>query len=233
MSFREEILADGVRLILGDCRDVLPTLGPVDAVVTDPPYGIALRSGMGGTFGDMRIEGDETTAARDFVLQWGKGHPAIVFGAWRIPRPHDTRAVLIWDKGEHTGMGDLSLPWKPCFEEIYIIGHGFLGERTSAVMRHMAIAGAMTAHGLRNHPTEKPLSLITELVRKCPGKIILDPFMGSGTTGVGAVKLGRKFIGIEIEPTYFDIACRRISEALKQPDFFIPRPAPARQEALL
>ena len=61
---------------------------------------------------------------------------------------------------------------------------------------------------------------------------ILDPFMGSGTTGVAAVKLGRKFIGIEIEPKYFDIACRRISEALKQPDMFIEKPKPAVQEAL-
>lgn len=64
------------------------------------------------------------------------------------------------------------------------------------------------------------------------GQTILDPFMGSGTTGVAAVKLGRKFIGIEIEPKYFDIACRRISEALKQPDMFIEKPKPAKQETL-
>jgi DNA modification methylase len=64
-------------------------------------------------------------------------------------------------------------------------------------------------------------------------KTFLDPFMGSGTTGVACVKLGRKFVGIEIEPKYFDIACKRISEALKQPDFFVEKPKPAKQEALL
>ncbi len=83
------------------------------------------------------------------------------------------------------------------------------------------------------HPTQKPI----DLMRWClcllvDARIILDPFMGSGTTGVAAVKLGRRFIGIEIEPKYFDIACRRISEALKQPDLFIEKPKPAKQEAL-
>ena len=67
-------------------------------------------------------------------------------------------------------------------------------------------------------------------VQRIPGETILDPFMGSGTTGVAAVKLGRKFIGIEIEPKYFDIACKRISDALKQPDMFIERPKPVKQE---
>ena len=66
-----------------------------------------------------------------------------------------------------------------------------------------------------------------------PGETILDPFMGSGTTGVACVKLGRKFIGIEIDPTYFDIACKRIADAYKQPDMFVERPAPPKQEALL
>lgn len=82
------------------------------------------------------------------------------------------------------------------------------------------------------HPTEKPVYIMTQIVRHTRGTI-LDPFMGSGTTGVAAVKLGRKFIGIEIEPKYFDIAVRRISDALKQPDFFIARPKPAKQESIL
>ena len=85
----------------------------------------------------------------------------------------------------------------------------------------------------REHPTEKPLSLMVELVSKCPQGTILDPFMGSGTTGVACANLGRKFIGIEIEPKYFDIALRRISETLKQPDMFIEKPKPVKQEALL
>ena len=85
------------------------------------------------------------------------------------------------------------------------------------------------------HPTQKPLRLVSDWLRAFSdfGETILDPFMGSGTTGVAAVKLGRKFIGIEIEPKYFDIACRRIDEALRSPDMFIERPKPApKQEAL-
>lgn len=88
---------------------------------------------------------------------------------------------------------------------------------------------------VREHPNEKPLELIRGLVdtHSNIGDIILDPFMGSGTTGVAAVNLGRKFIGIEIEEKYFDIACRRISEALRQPDMFIEKPKPLKQEAML
>ena len=86
--------------------------------------------------------------------------------------------------------------------------------------------------GKVDHPTQKPLATITPLltVSTLRGETILDPFMGSGTTGVAAVKLGRKFIGIEIEPKYFDIAVRRIQAALDAPDMFVERPKPAKQE---
>ncbi len=89
--------------------------------------------------------------------------------------------------------------------------------------------------GKEDHPTQKPLDLMSRLVRSivAPGALALDPFMGSGTTGVAAVNLGRKFIGIEIEPKYFDIACRRIQAALDAPDLFIEKPKPAKQEAML
>lgn len=87
---------------------------------------------------------------------------------------------------------------------------------------------------MNEHQTRKPLILMKDLVSLFSNRnqTILDPFMGSGTTGVAAVRLGRKFIGIEIEPKYFDIACRRIGEALKQPDLFIESPKPMRQETL-
>ena len=85
----------------------------------------------------------------------------------------------------------------------------------------------------KQHPTQKPLPLMEWCIEKLPPSVllILDPFMGSGTTGVACIRRGKRFIGIEREPKYFDIACRRISEALKQPDMFIERPAPAKQEA--
>jgi len=86
----------------------------------------------------------------------------------------------------------------------------------------------------REHPTQKPIGVMKWCIEFLPdAQTILDPFMGSGTTGVAAVKLGRRFIGIEIEPKYFDIACRRISDALKQPDMFIEKPKPLmRQETM-
>jgi site-specific DNA-methyltransferase (adenine-specific) len=111
----------------GDCRELLPTI-EADVLVTDPPYGMKLRSSRGGQFGDLKIAGDETTEIRDLVVAAFDG-PALVFGRWSIPKPAGTRMVLIWDKGGGPGMGDLSLPWKPSHEEIYVLGTGFTGHR--------------------------------------------------------------------------------------------------------
>ena len=104
-----------------------------------------------------------------------------------------------------------------------------IGDSVIRTVRHKHVGGIETGH-----PAVYPVALPHELIAsfsEC-GETILDPFMGSGTTGVATVKLGRKFIGIEIEPKYFDIAVRRIAEALKQPDLFIERPKPAKQETL-
>jgi DNA modification methylase len=121
------------------------------------------------------------------------------------------KQVLIWEKGGHCGMGDLSIPWKPNHEEIYVIGTGFLGARTSGVLYFIADRECNGIVRQRDHPTEKPLPLIKELLSKAPGTI-LDPFMGSGTTLVAAQQLGRKAIGIEISQAYCDIAIRRLSQ---------------------
>ena len=137
----------------------------------------------------------------------------MVFGSWKQAKPAGVHTVLIWDKGDAAGMGDLSIPWKPNHEEIYIIGKGFSGRRGSAVLRHSVITWESQG---RSHPHEKPVSLMASLVAKVCGQCILDPFMGSGTTGVACMNLGRKFIGIEREPKYFDIACRRIEDAQRQ-----------------
>ncbi|WP_424360258.1 DNA methyltransferase [Methylocystis parvus] len=85
-----------------------------------------------------------------------------------------------------------------------------------------------------DHPTQKPIEVMRWCIGHLPedARTILDPFMGSGTTGVAAVKLGRKFTGIEIEPKYFDIACRRIADALARPDLFVEAPKPPKQETL-
>ena len=197
-----------------DCLTMIGSL-TFDVVVTDPPYGMAFRSGMGGAFGDSRIEGDDTLDARDQALALCGGKPAIVFGRWSLPKPAGTKAVLTWEKGNHVGMGDLSLPWKPNTEEIYVIGSGFCGDRRgSSVIKEHAIAGTVgrADMGTRHHPTEKPVGLMRHLVDRCPPGVILDPFMGSGTTLRAAKDCGRKAIGIELNEAYCEIAAKRLAQ---------------------
>ena len=209
---------DGITIYHADCREILPLLEPnsIDLVLTDPPYGIAYQSGKTGHHGGTSlpgIVGDEDTSLRDYALSV-IDTPAIVFGSWKTPKPSGTRAVLIWEKGDHVGMGDLSMPWKPNIEEIYIIGAGFSGHRGSSVLRINApVSWNSTAFG-RRHPHEKPIPLLTALLAKHPGNTILDPFMGSGTTLRAAKDLGRRAIGIELEERYCEIAARRLQQAV-------------------
>ena len=234
MKPRVEHIGDAT-LYLGDCLEILPTLGKVDAVVTDPPYGVAHRSNhiAESTTAEWvrgMIRGDNDTSMRDAVIEWCIGRPIgigwAVFGSWKRPRPRGTKAVLIWDKGPASGMGDLSFPWKLSWEEIYIGGNGWSGNRDEGVITgHWVVTRASMG---RVHPNEKPVSLIEYLLIKSPqSEIVIDPFMGSGTTGVACANLGRSFIGIEIEEKYFDIACKRIEDAYKQPRLFDdPKPVP-------
>jgi DNA modification methylase len=189
-----------------DCRDVLPHLLKASLVCTDPPYGVAYSSGWENKFKGVQIANDEDTKIRDEVLDCIDFERAFVFGTWKKSKPVGVKETLIWDKGT-VGMGDIKMPWFPCTEEIYVIGSGFVGTRTSAVMRHV----------WRNnfHPTEKPLPLVKQLLNKTPETdTILDPFMGSGTTLVAAKQLGRKAIGIELEEKYCAIAVDRLRQGV-------------------
>ena len=114
----DPVVIGDATLYLGDCLEILPTLPKVDAVITDPPYGIAYSSGMGGKFKGAMILADDSLSARDGVLSMLADVPAIVFGSWKMLKPKGTRQTLVWDKGDHVGMGDLSLPWRPNTEEI-------------------------------------------------------------------------------------------------------------------
>lgn len=197
----------------GDCREVLPRLqGLYSVAVTDPPFGREFSSSREGSFGKSKISGDSNTELRDWLINALGETPAILFGSPYVSRPAQYKAVLIWDKGDHVGMGDLSFPWKPCFEEVYVIGSGFQGRRSSAVLRHNAIAGTVAVNRGRSHPTEKPVSLMKELIGKCPPGLVLDPFMGSGTTLRAAKDMGRQAIGIEINEAYCEIAARRLAQ---------------------
>ncbi len=235
---RIEHLAEGVTLYCGDCREVLPTLGKVDAVVTDPPYGIGYNPQVhrlynGKTNGRDLIAGDASEP--DLAFLFSLECPKIIWGAENFFRqiPHRGRWIC-WHKRSPVTRpnsmpsGDFELAWsdrKSGFYKYIRIVHGGVINADSEFGNNQA----------REHPTQKPQSLMKWCVEQLPVDCytILDPFMGSGTTGVAAVKLGRKFIGIEIEPKYFDIACRRIQAALDAPDMFIEQPKPAKQEVLL
>jgi site-specific DNA-methyltransferase (adenine-specific)/modification methylase len=214
-SFRKETIGD-CELYLGDCRELLPLLPRVDAVVTDPPYGIGHRRGSAGdrgkgvTLGATGIINDDIPFDPSALLRW----PCILWGAnhfaYELPRGR----WLIWDKTLGAGSGDFSefeVAWCSKTGADRIKRHMWMGvQRDSEVGQE------------RQHPTQKPIEVMRWCVQQFPdARTILDPFMGSGTTGVAAVKLGRRFIGIECEPKYFDIACKRIRDAYAQPDMFV------------
>jgi len=207
----EPVIIGRATLYNADCFDVLPELGPMDALVMDPPYGIGFATNRGFSSWDgTEIANDRNTVARDEALRLAQTKNALVFGSWKMPKPEGTHTVLIWDKGDAAGMGNLAIPWKPNHEEIYVIGSGFKGHRGSAVLRHSIVTWESKG---RCHPNAKPISLMRDLVAKVEGRTILDPFMGSGSTGVACIREGKAFVGIEIDPTHFETACRRIREA--------------------
>ena len=218
--------ADGsVKLWLADCLDVLPTLEGVDAVVTDPPYGIQHETNHGASWENQQIQGDGDTAIRDAVLEWcGDEIAWACFGTWKVPTPENARGVLVWDKGPAFGMGDLSFPWKASWEEIAIGGKGWTGYRDEGVIRgHLTVSWESKG---RCHPHQKPESLIDYLLNKLPHVVtVCDPTMGSGTTGVACVRTGRRFLGIEKEAKYFEIAVKRIEAELNRAPLFEKPPA--------
>lgn len=203
--------ADGITLYHGDCREHTEWL-IADVLVTDPPYGISYNSGCRRETLAASIEGDETTELRDWALTQWAPRPALVFGTWRIPRPTGTRARLIWDTKGALGMGDLTIPWKPSDQEIYVIGSGFTGHRGSNVIT-CAPVQSMARNG-RNHPHEKPVPLLASLIRKCPGGLIADPFVGVGSTLVAARYEGRQALGVETDERYCEIAATRLAQGV-------------------
>jgi DNA modification methylase len=226
-AHRTETLAKGVTLYLGDCREILPTLGKVDAVVTDPPYGIGEARKNNASRGKLAVakdygvaSWDDKTADDAIALSISKARYSVVFGGNYYDLP-PTPCWLVWDKlNGASDFADCELAWtnlQKAVRRIQFRWNGMLRQNNEP---------------RGDHPTQKPIEVMRWVIGHLPddARTILDPFMGSGTTGVAAVKLGRQFIGIEIEPKYFDIACKRISDALKQPDMFIERPKPVKQE---
>ncbi|HLU95578.1 MAG TPA: site-specific DNA-methyltransferase [Thermobifida alba] len=126
------------------------------------------------------------------------------------PRPDRVRQLIVWDKGDSPGMGDLKMPWGPAHEEIYVFGAGWHGRRRSNVLRYPTIPPSAAARP--SHPTPKPVSLMVDLIQCCPPGVIADPFAGSGTTLRAAKDLGRRAIGVEVNEQYCEIAARRLAQ---------------------
>ena len=215
---RVEIIGDAT-LYLGDCREVLRAHpSPVDAIVSDPPYGVLSESGSAATRrkgGDGIIPWDIAPDARALHEMHGLATYKMWWGGCHLELP-PTFGYLVWDK-EIDGLN---------FGEVEYCWTNF--KFAPRIFRYRAVG----IDGGKEHPTQKPVQLMEWCLGFLPkGDSILDPFMGSGTTGVAALKRGRKFTGIEIEPKYFDIACRRIEEAWKQPRLFEePKPKPVQAE---
>ena len=190
-----------VTIYNADCLELLDQI-QADVLVTDPPYGMKYESGYTKRL-NRAIANDADTSVRDKVLLKWEG-PALVFGRWSETRPSGVHTRLIWDK-QRPGMGNLAIPWGPSDEEIYVIGKGFNGNRQSNVLRFDRCG--LDEH--QAHPTPKPLDLMQHLISRCPDGVIVDPFMGSGSTLVACKALGRKAVGIELEPHYCEIAAER------------------------
>jgi site-specific DNA-methyltransferase (adenine-specific) len=209
----EPVIIGRARLYLGDCRDILPTLPRVDAVVTDPPYGIAAvwKGGFSDKHGwgkakdeaGLRNEWDEATPSEaTMAAVVAAGREVIIWGGNYFDLP-PSRCWLVWSKPERNfTLAEAELAWTNRDNVVRVLDYA-------------------RSDPDRLHPTQKPVGVMRWCIDKTKGETVLDPFMGSGTTGVAAVQMGRSFIGIEREQKYFDIACKRIEDAQRQGDFFV------------
>jgi site-specific DNA-methyltransferase (adenine-specific) len=249
---RRVVIGDCV-LYEGDCLEVLAAIGPIGACITDPPYssggfsqaaiskakGQGLRSetlkterwfagdamtANGAAFllreiGRLVFEGTDASATLTIFTDWrvlAIFSAAVESARWRYQN------LIVWDKG-NAGLGsgfraqhELAMHFSKGAPPYFSASYG-------NVLKAKRVSSTAKEHGC-----EKPVDLIAQIIQTVSekGGAISDPFMGSGTTGVACVKEGRKFIGIELDPDYFDIACKRIRDAYAQPDMFVAPPAP-------
>lgn len=238
----ERVVIGDCTLILGDCLEVLPTLGKADAVVMDPPYNFSTAS----SGGKHALWADAVNSAFWFsaVLSACKARLPAGGGAiwqflnWKTFIPAQKacwdadmkfESLLVWDK-EWIGPGG-SVGLRPAYELVALMATGNFrlpNRGLPDIWRHKWSSQRETGH-----PAEKPVTLLSAIVKETPAETILDPFMGSGTTGVACVKNRRRFVGVELDEGYFRIACKRIEDAYRQTDLFVPAPEKPVQMDLL
>lgn len=217
---------ENITLYNADCREIVDTVA-CDSIVTDPPYGMAFRS-------NYRKERHEAIANDGDVgmLQWTcdlpAAHSKYIFCRWDnvadVPKP---KSLITWVKNNWS-MGDLYHEHGRQTEvALFYPGasHFFPNGRPSDVVR-----AARTGNG--DHPTQKPVELMEQVVLWTDGTVF-DPFMGSGATGIACARLARAFVGVELDPGYFDIACRAVEKAISTPSMFRPKPQPANDNVSL
>ena len=255
-AVKKDVTIGDCRLLLGDCREILPLIGKVQAVITDPPYEAVMQNKWGvlsrnAPSSHVRFEDIGFAAIddmRDAVAEAVKGAcegwgvffcMAEGVRAWRDAieaTGAKYKRAMVWIKPDampqFNGQGP-SVGHEMMVSAWYGTGHS----KWNGGGKPGTFVYTKNTPGGGQHPTQKPLPLIQELVYlfSFPGDIVCDPFMGSGTTGIACVKLGRQFIGIERDEGYFDIACERIRKAYAQPDMFIEsaRVPEPKQEAML
>lgn len=242
MSLPQPVIIGNATLYCGDCLEILPELdkGSIDAVVTDPPYRMGVdRVPIAGTNNFGSCPGSRSIGMKwPFSTDWldlVDVAQLVVFCSYldlgevhsKIAERLKISAVFTWKKSNAPNM---SRPIPRLDTEFVIWARkakapcGKMGEFRSCVIDHAMPQAGVGAkerilkypNGPAAHPTQKPIGVIRPLVERLPGKTVLDPYMGSGTTGIACVTTGRKFIGIEIDPDYFAIACQRIEVAQRQ-----------------
>ncbi len=233
-------------LHLGDCREVLPMLAPVDAVVTDPPYGVNFDGKMWHS--TERGKTVKSTAAYEGYQDTPENFSAVVLPAISLALSlarsglvfMSSSNVQLLPSGEvggiylPSGTGSGSWGFQSFMHAVFYGKDPYLASGMGR--RPTGKYGIYGNDSNRvDHPCAKPLAAMLWAVNRAslPDASVLDPFMGSGTTGVACVRLGRKFVGVEIDPGYFATACRRIEAATKQPDLFIEQPAPKAEQLSL
>jgi site-specific DNA-methyltransferase (adenine-specific) len=247
---RKEVIGD-CTLYLGDCLEVLGAIGPVDAVVTDPPYSVSL-AGASASFTRLNRKGTRSLSFFEGDTDWPAMTAKVVE---RIAAAADLGALSVYCWCGHRQFGPLIemleargfstrfLVWrKKCpapapprsgwqsGAELCIYAYKPGRHFEDGMFNNVIDADSFRfgQPGKVDHPTQKPLIAMAEPIKvsTLPGALVIDPFLGSGTTGVACVKQGRRFIGIEIDEGYFEIACKRIRDAYAQPDMFVSAPAP-------
>lgn len=211
-AIRKEVMIGDCRLILGDCSDLIDVVGAVEAVVTDPPYGIGIAANPVRQKHQKKDWDASTPVSEIFgrLMKWSNHQ--IIWGGNYFDLP-PSQCFLVWDKVQ------------PSNFSLAMCEQAWASFKSPAKLYRRRVVGYE-----KHHPTQKPVDLMEWCIDFCAPGVIFDPFMGSGTTGVACAKRGRQFVGVEIDADYFDIACERIRKAYAQPDMFVEAAKPVHEQ---